>query len=142
MDRQKILDINIKLDRGGPENHAWTVLGTLLACGAVGMAAWRLGAGRASSSVASGPDRPARATARPVAACAASASDRPATTSRVPNGSLGFATTARVGPSRRGRLSSGQASAPVARIGKRGVFDLFAVHPGYPPLPLATHVLH
>ena len=30
-------NINIKLDRGGPENHAWTVLGTLLACGAVGM---------------------------------------------------------------------------------------------------------
>src|SRR5699024_1787018 len=26
----------------GPENHAWTVLGTLLACGAVGMAAWAI----------------------------------------------------------------------------------------------------
>ena len=35
-------NINIKLDRGGPENHAWTVLGTLLACGAVGMAAWAI----------------------------------------------------------------------------------------------------
>ena len=23
-------NINIKLDRGGPENHAWTVLGALL----------------------------------------------------------------------------------------------------------------
>lgn len=31
--------INIKLDRG-PDNHAWTVLGTLLACGAAGMLAW------------------------------------------------------------------------------------------------------
>src|SRR5699024_4521276 len=35
-------NINIKLDRGGPENHAWTVLGPLLACGAVGMAAWAI----------------------------------------------------------------------------------------------------
>jgi hypothetical protein len=35
-------NININLDRGGPENHAWTVLGTLLACGAVGMAAWAI----------------------------------------------------------------------------------------------------
>src|SRR5699024_12272689 len=35
-------NINLKLDRGGPENHAWTVLGTLLACGAVGMAAWAI----------------------------------------------------------------------------------------------------
>lgn len=35
-------NINIKLDRGGPENHAWTVLGTLLACGSVGMAAWAI----------------------------------------------------------------------------------------------------
>ncbi|PFG69097.1 hypothetical protein B0O41_3948 [Propionibacteriaceae bacterium ES.041] len=33
--------INIKLDRG-PDNHAWTVLGTLLACGAVGMLAWAI----------------------------------------------------------------------------------------------------
>ncbi|OYO14040.1 hypothetical protein [Enemella evansiae] len=32
-------NINIKLDRG-PDNHAWTVLGTLLACGAAGMVAW------------------------------------------------------------------------------------------------------
>lgn len=35
-------NISIKLDRGGPENHVWTVLGTLLACGAVGMAAWAI----------------------------------------------------------------------------------------------------
>lgn len=35
-------NINIRLDRGGPDNHAWTVLGTLLACGAVGMAAWAI----------------------------------------------------------------------------------------------------
>lgn len=35
--------INIRLDRG-PDNHAWTVLGTLLACGAVGMGAWAISA--------------------------------------------------------------------------------------------------
>ncbi|MHC6176183.1 hypothetical protein [Glutamicibacter endophyticus] len=34
-------NVNIKIDRG-PDNHAWTVLGTLLACGAVGMAAWAI----------------------------------------------------------------------------------------------------
>lgn len=35
--------INVNVERGGgPENHAWTVLGTLLACGAVGMAAWAI----------------------------------------------------------------------------------------------------
>lgn len=32
-------NINIKLDRGA-DNHAWTVLGTLLACGALVMGAW------------------------------------------------------------------------------------------------------
>lgn len=34
-------NINITLDRGS-ENHVWTVLGTLLACGAVGMIAWAI----------------------------------------------------------------------------------------------------
>lgn len=34
-------NINIKLDRGA-DNHAWTVLGTLLACGALAMAAWAI----------------------------------------------------------------------------------------------------
>lgn len=34
-------DINIKLDRG-PDNHVYTIIGTLLACGAVGMAAWAI----------------------------------------------------------------------------------------------------
>lgn len=35
--------INVNVERGGgPENHGWTVLGTLLACGAVGMAAWAI----------------------------------------------------------------------------------------------------
>lgn len=34
-------NINLKLDRGS-DNHAWTVLGTLLACGAVGMIAWAI----------------------------------------------------------------------------------------------------
>lgn len=34
-------DVNIRIDRG-PDNHAWTVLGTLLACGAVGMLAWAI----------------------------------------------------------------------------------------------------
>ncbi|MBM6588920.1 hypothetical protein [Brevibacterium sp. RIT 803] len=36
-------NINVNVERGaGPDNHAWTVLGTLLACGAVGMAAWAI----------------------------------------------------------------------------------------------------
>ena len=47
-------NINIKLDRGGPENHAWTVLGTLLACGAVGMAAWAISAAGALDIAATG----------------------------------------------------------------------------------------
>lgn len=35
--------INVNVERGGgPEQHGWTVLGTLLACGAVGMAAWAI----------------------------------------------------------------------------------------------------
>ena len=34
-------DINIKLDRG-PDNNVYTIIGTLLACGAVGMAAWAI----------------------------------------------------------------------------------------------------
>lgn len=47
-------NININVDRGGPENHAWTVLGTLLACGAVGMAAWAISAAGALDLAATG----------------------------------------------------------------------------------------
>lgn len=34
-------NLNIRLDRGA-DNHIYTVIGTLLACGAVGMAAWAI----------------------------------------------------------------------------------------------------
>ena len=34
-------NLNIEIDRG-PDNHGWTVLGTLLACGAMGMLAWAI----------------------------------------------------------------------------------------------------
>src|SRR5699024_5683132 len=33
-------NIHTRLGRGEAENHAWTAVGPLLACGAVGMAAW------------------------------------------------------------------------------------------------------
>lgn len=36
-------NITVNVERGGDSsNHGWTVLGTLLACGAVGMAAWAI----------------------------------------------------------------------------------------------------
>src|SRR5699024_10617488 len=45
---------NIKLDRGGPEHHACTSRGTLLPCGAVGMAAWAISNAGALNLAATG----------------------------------------------------------------------------------------
>lgn len=44
----------INLNQGGSENHAWTVLGTLLACGAIGMLAWAVSAAGALDLAATG----------------------------------------------------------------------------------------
>lgn len=45
---------NVNLNQSGAENHAWTVLGTLLACGAIGMLAWAISAAGALDLAATG----------------------------------------------------------------------------------------
>lgn len=44
----------IHLNQGGSDNHTWTVLGTLLACGAIGMLAWAVSAAGALDLAATG----------------------------------------------------------------------------------------
>lgn len=44
----------VNLNQSGAENHAWTVLGTLLACGAIGMLAWAISAAGALDLAATG----------------------------------------------------------------------------------------